>query len=314
MGIHKPAFLITIDTEGDNLWEFSANVTTNNAQYLPRFQGLCERHRLKPTYLTNYEMAENPFFREFGHDVLERNQAEIGMHLHAWNSPPLEEDTLKGQAYLIEYPDNVMKNKIGFMTELLEKRFGRKPVSHRSGRWAFNTTYAHLLDRNGYLIDCSVTPYVSWTHVPGDPNGPGGTDYTNFLAKPYFMDLDRIHLKGTSKLLEVPVTIVMKSKTPPITVWLRPNGSNLNSMLEILNLACQEKWRCVEFMLHSSELMPAGSPTFKTEEDIEVLYEDLEALFSSAAENFTGRTLHEFYCDYTGTSSKSLIHKTGKSA
>ncbi|MGA2435033.1 MAG: hypothetical protein ABSG25_07075, partial [Bryobacteraceae bacterium] len=53
----KPAFLITIDTEGDNAWARSSSVTTENARWLPRFQAACERHGVVPSYLTNYEMA-----------------------------------------------------------------------------------------------------------------------------------------------------------------------------------------------------------------------------------------------------------------
>ena len=84
-----PSFLITIDTEGDNAWARESAVTTRNARVLPRFQALCERFGFKPTWLTNYEMAMDTAYVEFGRDVLSRNTGEIGMHLHAWNSPPL---------------------------------------------------------------------------------------------------------------------------------------------------------------------------------------------------------------------------------
>ena len=50
----KRALLITIDTEGDRLWSRPTTVETRNAEYLPRFQSLCERYGFKPTYLTNY--------------------------------------------------------------------------------------------------------------------------------------------------------------------------------------------------------------------------------------------------------------------
>jgi len=291
----KIPFLITIDTEGDNLWTISKTVTTQNARYLPRFQGLCEGYGFKPTWLTNFEMAECPAFREFGRDVLQRGQGEIGMHLHAWNSPPLTNDSLTGQAYLIEYPEKVMKDKIGFMSDLLEHRFERKMVSHRAGRWAFDSRYARLLVEHGYRVDCSVTPHVNWAGVLGDPMGLGGSDYTTYPAQAYFMDLERIDREGDSPLLEVPVSIVLKTDVAPITSWLRPNGQNRESMLEILKLACDNQWPCVEFMLHSSELMPGGSPTFQTLDDIEALYDDLELLLSKAVENFRGQTLTEFY-------------------
>jgi hypothetical protein len=295
----KPALLITIDAEGDNLWALPESITTRNSRYLPRFQELCERYGFKPTWLMNYEMAQCPTFCEFGRDVLQRATGEIGMHLHAWNSPPVTDGDPKSQAYLIEYTENVMNEKIKFMTEILEQRFDRKMVSHRAGRWALDSRYARLLVEHGYQVDCSVTPHVSWASVLGDPNGSGGSDYTTYPAQPYFMDLDRIDCEGDSSLLEVPVSIVLKTNVPPITSWLRPNGQNRDSMVAILELACKEQWACAEFMLHSSELMPGGSPTFQTQDDIEALYDDLELLLSQAVEKFRGQTLSEFYDDYT---------------
>ena len=44
----KRYFIITIDTEGDNLWAVSdikTPVRTENAKYLYRFQMLCEKDR-----------------------------------------------------------------------------------------------------------------------------------------------------------------------------------------------------------------------------------------------------------------------------
>jgi len=51
----------------------------------------------------------------------------------------------------------------------------------------------------------------------------------------------------------------------------------------------------VEFMLHSSEFMPGGSPTFKTESDIAILYNDLEQLFAYLSSRTKGMTLSEYY-------------------
>ena len=47
-------------------------------------------------------------------------------------------------------------------------------------------------------------------------------------------------------------------------------------------------------MIHSSELMPGGSPTFKSEEDIEKLYHDLEIIFERISKGFEGATVSEY--------------------
>lgn len=315
-----PSFLITIDTEGDNLWSQPKEVTTENSRYLPRFQQLCEKYSLKPTYLTNYEMARCPVFQEFGRDVLARGTAEIGMHLHAWDMPPnhpLTAADLAAQPYLIEYPDEVMCAKIQVMTETLEQTFGVKMVSHRAGRWAFDERYARILREQGYLLDCSVTPYLSWRTSMGDPSRSGGQDYSQFPTTAYFLKPDDIRSPGESSLLEVPVTTLPKpgpfakplrrnyyrlprgvrgvvNRLIPL-YWFRPNGHNVDQMLAILDVIRAEKGDYVEFMLHSSEFMPGCNPRFKTEADIDRLYADMERVFAAAKDTFYGRTMHEYY-------------------
>lgn len=309
---NRPAFLLTMDTEGDNLWSYPSEITTRNSQFLPRFQSLCERYGLKPTWLTNHEMACCPRYQEFARDVLKRGQGEIGMHLHAWNSPPVvpTPDSREAQPLLIAFPEPVIREKVKAITSLLENVFDRKMTSHRAGRWGFNATYARILVENGYTVDCSVTPHVAWHE---------GSDYTNFPEEAYFLnlqDISRPAAAGATTLLEVPVTIRRTSSAarmlngvsrhlPPLArravahvapaiTWLRPNGRNLKPLLKLLRQGVQEQQPYVEFILHSSELMPGGSPRFDTEAKIERLYDDLEQLFSEASRCYRGSTLSEY--------------------
>ncbi|HEN8203401.1 polysaccharide deacetylase family protein [Proteus mirabilis] len=311
----KPAFIITLDTEGDNLWENEHNITTQNTHFLPRFQQLCERFQFKPVWLTNYEMAIDEAYIEFAQDVIARNTGEIGMHLHAWNSPPivaLTDNDLHYQPYLIEYPKSQMRDKIAFMTDLLENKLQTKMLSHRAGRWAFNETYAQLLIEFGYQVDCSVTPKVDWRFTKGDPAQSGGTDYSNFPSHAYFMDVNDISKAGDSTLLEVPMSIQYKhspfmnkikrgydrlrgKRRSPSVNWLRPKGGNAQQMIEVAQKSLAQGHSHIEFMLHSSEFMPGGSPTFRTEQDIDGLYNDLETLFNFLQDKVQGMTLAEYY-------------------
>lgn len=331
----RPAFLITIDTEGDNLWSCPATITTENARYLPRFQSLCERYGFKPTWLTNWEMSQCPVYRDFAKDCLKRDTAEIGMHLHAWNNPPiipLTDNDFRWHPYLLQFDRMQMREKISIITQELENVFGVKMRSHRAGRWAFNQTYAQLLVEFGYSVDCSVTPHVRWQHE--HPQHIDVVDYQHFPSHAYYLDLNDIsreqdgneHKKNT--LLEIPVTIrhrprggIMKliessigqlhslpnrilNRIAPTTIWLRPDGRNDRKLVELVREVVASGSNYVEFMLHSSEFMPGCSPRFPTATHIEALYDNLEELFSESSRICRGMTLSEFSEQY------SLIRQT----
>lgn len=305
------AFLITVDTEGDNLWDWKKGkkITTENAKYLKRFQVLCEKYGLYPTYFTNYEMAEDPVFTEFAEAALSRDACEIGMHLHAWNNPPIVElpnaDNKGGQPYLIEYPADFMEEKIALLSDLLRKKFG-PVVSHRAGRWATDDTYFSLLEKYGYTIDCSVTPGLNWSGNKGGTIGSKGSDYTQSNKKPYI-------IKNTN-IVEIPVSIFKSHKLPTQefhgikrllkdsyhamkghNVWVRPTHGNTYEMFDALRLARKNDSQYLMFVIHSSELMPGGSPNFKTSDDIENLYRGLDTFFSCCCETFSGITVAK-YC------------------
>ena len=329
-------FVITIDTEGDDLWSKPREITTRNAEYLPRFQALCERFHFKPVYLTNYEMAMSDVFVEFARDVLARGAGEVGMHLHAWNSPPLvplTSDDFHYQPYLIEYPDQVIREKIKIVTRLLEDRFDQAMISHRAGRLGFDSRYAAMLLDEGYRVDCSVSPGLDWSGTPGDPNGKGGIDYTAFPDRPYFFNPFDISVPASGGMLEVPMTIRSSSlyrRAPwvyripllrqtanrlvsPAFNHVCPTESRLSGMLRAARGARAQGAAHTAFTLHSSELMPGGSPTFRTAWDIERLYAHLEILFEELSTWCRGMTLKEFHAWFSESTRQAASSGLGDS-
>ena len=306
-----PTFLITVDTEGDNLWARPRTVTTRNAASLPRFQALAERHGFRPTWLVNWEMAHAPACVEFLREVLARDAGEVGMHLHAWDTPPLEpltENDARYHPFLTEYPETLMRAKIERLAGALEETFQRPMRSHRAGRWAFDGRYARLLRERGFTTECSVCPGVDWRATKGDPHGAGGPDYRTAPNEAYFVDegdVSRARKEPAPEaLLETPMTIgeVRPRWAGPLVewysmrhFWLRPNGRNGAAMQARVDEAVESGRGHLMFMLHSSELMAGGSPTFRDEAGIARMYTDVEALFAqAAARGCTGRTLDEF--------------------
>jgi hypothetical protein len=302
-----PVFLLAIDTEGDDIWARPRAPTTRNARFLPRFQAICERYGFVPTYLTNFEMANDACFVEMAKDASARGAAEVGMHMHAWDTPPIEplgDQDWRDQPYATEFPSEQIDRKAEFMTRLLEDKFQAPITSHRAGRWGFCASYARSLIRLGYEVDCSVTPGVSWAMHPGLADGAGGVDYSSFPNKPYWIDPDDISRPGPSAFLEVPMTIIeqerpwhralvrrLLGRQGPRLIWLSPQPGNLGNLLQIVEQKRQESADYIQFTLHSSEFMPGGSPTFPTNESIEQLYRDLEQLFEKISRHFSGSGL-----------------------
>ena len=308
-------FLISIDTEGDNQWNYIPGkpIETRNVKAVYRFQELCNKYGFKPTYLTNYEMACNEEFVRYIRKEQEEGHCEVGMHLHGWNTPPeytlehMRSDIAPGDcSFLIEYPEDIMEKKISYMTDLLTEKFGRRPISHRAGRWATNDTYFEILDRYGYLVDCSVTPGMDMTSSVGFTEGSHGTDYRNYPKDSYRIP--------NLSLIEIPMTVrqnhkikkdgrnglkhylykcykAYKGRGP---IWLRPAGSNLDELLYLARKIKHEKTDYLMFMLHTSEMMAGCSPTFPTEESIERLFSDMEELFRYVSTFCVGATIGDY--------------------
>ena len=180
-------------------------------------------------------------------------------------------------------PTDVMREKVAAMTKLIESRFGKRPVVHRAGRWAMNDDYFEILHDQGYLVDCSVTPYINWASSVGRTANWSGPDYSN----------EKNEISVRKGVVEVPVTTLRSSDSNKV-LWLRPNRKNLEDMLYVIEQNNKSDCDYLMFMIHSSELMPGGSPTFKTEGGIEILYEHLGIIFEEIAKNYVGVGLEEY--------------------
>ena len=299
--------MISVDTEADNQWDTSHGITTENALFIPRFQSLCEEYGFKPVYLTDYEMALDPRFSDYAAARQESAACEIGMHLHAWTTPPLcsINRITDAREYLIEYPDEIMEAKIDTMTRTLEKVFGKKPVVHRSGRWVMNDVYFRLLVKYGYQVDCSVTPLVDWSTTVG-ATGMTGNDYRTEPLLPY---------RRKDGLLEIPVSIrrlryyalervtgaysaarELRNMVRGNVQWMRPfDLLSERGMLRLLDSLSKENAPVV-FMIHSSELMPGGGPGGMNKEDIDRLFGIMNNTFRRAYNaGYRGCTMSEYY-------------------
>jgi hypothetical protein len=301
-------FIISIDTEGDNQWEFGSELTVENIRYVPRFQELCEKFNMKPTYLVTSEVCADTYARQIFTDYWEKDTAEIGAHLHLWTTAPFyDKDGYRfndpGHGFANELPPDMLREKLKTLTHEINDAFGKMPTSFRSGRYGFDEEVGKALAELGYLVDSSVTPLLSWAGYPGIPGGKGGPDFIRSTPFPYHYHY------GDKSLFEIPVSILATryplnrytnlseyffrnvDKSLPLKVlrklffrdqplWFRPNPwMTMGHFEELLAESDRIGLPCIVMMFHSSELMPGCSIYRPDNESIEKLYKLLEDFF-----------------------------------
>src|SRR3954451_5461176 len=82
-------YMVTVDTEEE--WDWGAGwpiheLAVTNIRQLPRFQQLCSRYGIKPTYFTDLAVLENDESRATLCGIAADKGVEIGMHIHPWNT------------------------------------------------------------------------------------------------------------------------------------------------------------------------------------------------------------------------------------
>ena len=296
-------FIITVDTEGDNQWAWKPGmtITTSNTNFIPRFQKLCEKYHFPPVYLSNYEMISDDEFCGFASEKAKADLCEIGMHIHAWFSPPEYElpNRYNGNPFITEYPNYILKEKLVFLKHYIEERVGVTPVSFRSGRWATNEVLFETLDELGFFVDCSITPGIS-NYTDCGMSVEHGNDYTHEILNIRSLCGNLVEIPMTTKRIRTFQGVSIKNKARNILlgkdIWLRPAVNSEEEMLLLIKRVEKQKVPYLEFMIHSTELMPGGSPYTKDEAQVERLYERMEKIFAYVSKSgYQGITLQDYY-------------------
>jgi len=310
-------FIITIDTEGDNQWDHGRNLTVENIKFVPRFQALCEEYGIMPTYLVTSEVCQDSYSRDLFAGLASGKRAEIGAHLHSWTTPPfLDREGFRqndsNHAFASELPYDLLNSKIANLTEQIYASFGVRPTSFRSGRYGFNENVAKSLAANSYVVDSSITPFVSWDKQKGIPGGRGGPDFINSPPFPY-----RYQFSGGA-ITEIPITI-MPTRFPLTTskklahyyfrnvndslalrglrklffsnqpIWLRPvPGTDLKLLSQLVNVTIAGHLPFITMMFHSSELMPGCSKYRPDSLSVEELFRLISGFFKLLADKGIG--------------------------
>ena len=276
-------FIVSIDTEEDMPnWRPETKTTTQNIQALPDIQVLFDTYSIRPTYLVDYPVLQNPASLKTLQNLKNSAECEIGLHLHSWNTPPIQPMENGKATVLNELSANIQIEKITFLHHYFIDKLGFAPTSYRAGRYGITTTTLETLSGLGYLIDSSVVPLTNFSQY-------GAPDFRSYQKNPFWIKTKN------SKILELPVSVDLVGKIskrifnyyfdiPEWThikgvfhrlnlarlLWLRPTTYSLAEMkqLAVHIVEQQDAVPVLNMMFHSSELYPGTTPYNRTIDDV----------------------------------------------
>ncbi|HJW74132.1 MAG TPA: hypothetical protein VJ787_00480 [Thermoleophilia bacterium] len=309
--------VVSVDTEADDQWSHGAPLRTDNVRHWQPFQALCERHGAPVTFLVTSEIASDPEAGRLLSSWVERHSVEIGAHLHPWTTPPfVDAPGLRHNdpvhAFAGRLSDELLRAKLETLTEQVGNVTGRAPTSFRAGRFGTSSRLAKHLIELGYVVDSSVTPYLSWERgISGRGDDlESGPNFRCYDAHPF-----QVFASGSPGLIEIPLTVLptvgllrrcprlleryaarpvgalrraeraLRGAPPrwvrPQPVWVRPFPEyDLATLETVMRAAEREGLMHAVLMLHSSELMPGGSPYRRTAHDVADLLDLLDGFFA----------------------------------
>ncbi|HUF46919.1 MAG TPA: hypothetical protein VMM93_03825 [Vicinamibacterales bacterium] len=292
-----PVFLVGVDTEADDQWTVDGRrrLEVSNAACLPRFQALCDRQGVRPSYLVTYEMATRAEASGVLAGLRLEGRCEVGAHLHPWSSPPYREEDLEG-TYPSQLPDDLLARQMRELTDAIETHLGVRPRTYRAGRHGFDARALGHLESLGYAVDTSIDPLFNETRI-------GGPRFPAAPVAPYHPDRHDVCKPGQSPVLEVPVTAATLPLLPkwlegryasleprrwrgPLKraglrpVWLRPSYSPVADATALADRLVARGVPTLNLLFHSSELLPGGSPYHRDASAVDRFYEALERVIA----------------------------------
>lgn len=293
---------VTVDTEEDQWGLGNRDLTTSNISRIPRLQSIFDEYGVLPTYLISLPVAENDKAMKILTRILDNRRCEIGSHLHPWITPPVREELVNKSTMLSNLPFDLQMDKLVHLTDVIAQKVGQRPRSFRAGRWGLGPDTVRALVACDYIVDSSVTPFVSWRVYDGP-------SFYEMPVTPFVMHETKGDMseEKSRSILEVPPTIGYNRwffhRYPMLgaqfdelpswlnakglasrmnimrKIWLSPELNAASSMIILSRVLIKRGVRVLNMSFHSSSLVPGLTPFVRSDEDLERFYRRLTSYF-----------------------------------
>jgi hypothetical protein len=288
---HPPLVAVSIDTEEDD-WGAHDTVhpTTENIDHLVELHDLLRSEGARPTYFVNWPPITRAGAVEVLGRIAEDDGAEVGVHCHPWNTPPLAQRAHR-TSWMCAQPAELNRAMVGSVRARIRSELGVEAVSFRAGRWGWGPTVAAALHAEGIRTDASISPFQDWS-------GSGGPDFTEAPHRPFrFRPEAPLQPASDGPLAELPTTVGFLRAGDPggqarlrsrleesflarlrlvgaldrlgllARRWLSPETSTAREMERVADVRVAEGGRYLDLTFHSCTLLPGATPFVGDEHD-----------------------------------------------
>lgn len=267
--------VFSVDVEEEGLFSGryapQAEGVTNVAA-LARLEFLSREFGLPLTLLCTWPVLTDPGCAGLLRRWQDELGAELGAHLHPWNTPPLTDQPAAAWTPSSAMPRAELDARLGALVRACGEVSGRAPASFRMGRFDLGPEVRGLLPGHGLRVDSSMVPLRFAPDVP-----------EHFLcpAEPFPLAAEN----GAAPLWEVPLTLVPVlpglGRAAYALAHLLPSGLGaglLRGFRKVAAAGTQPVWfplasmklaarlhlarggRTIHLFLHSTELSPGFAP------------------------------------------------------
>lgn len=281
-GAENPKLIVTVDTEEAFDWEDFNNTAHSvcDPNDIARFQDSCASLGIAPLYFLTCPLLKDEKTCAYFRTLFDRNQADGGLHLHQWITPPAADFSGEYFSFQKNLPRSLYAEKLEALAEAYETAFGERAIAHRAGRYGVGRADYSLLAQAGVTMDFS--PSVAF-----DFSSAGGPDFYGYANTPFAVDSKNgtVHvmpvsgaqaIRGTRQFLgrthytpgfAPPARQRLASFTKPMR--LSPEGASLKDLQALTRRLIADETPIITFTLHSTSLTPGANPYARTQEDVE---------------------------------------------
>jgi hypothetical protein len=290
-------FLLSVDTEEEFEWGKGFARDTHGTTAVPAMrdgQAFFSEAGVAPLYFVDYPIACSDAATDILGPAFEAGQAQIGVHLHPWVTPPFSEQVNSRNSYAGNLPAAVERAKLVAVRDELASRFGKAPVAYRAGRYGIGPNTLQILAEEGFRCDSSVRSHF-------DYRDDGGPDFSR-------QDLHARWTGPRDSILELPLTSVMigfarqlgcgafryAGKLPLARsllarsgalerIAITPEGTPAALACEAIDVAQERGVRLISMSFHSPSLAPGYTPYVRNESDLAAFYRWFDIVFDHCA-------------------------------